>query len=238
MAVPVKSSAVVLGHSFVKGLDDHYRHRFMDFNPQLFPSLVAGDLMVDHNIQNVFLYGRSGAKIDVFEMPNLFLSMVHPSIVVIDLGTNDICQGINPYVSATTLFAMATDLVSKFQSFVFLCSVLPRVSSLGILSSVDEFNSLFREFNSYIFELCKNSDQIFYHSHRGFWEILDEDGNKSELPVESWSNDGIHPNNIMGRHKYKNSLRNVLSRGVKFVNNLPEKYWEHNEESDLQFIYW
>ena len=89
---------------------------------------------------------------------------------------------------------MASDLVNRFQSFIFLCSVLPQLSSLGNLASVDQFNSLFHEFNDHLVDLCMNSEQIFYHSHRGFWEVLDEDGNSSEMPEETWSNDGIHPN--------------------------------------------
>ena len=92
MAVPVKSSTVVLGHSFVRGIDDHYRHIFMDFEPDLFPSLVAADLKVNDNVQNVYLYGKSGARFENFELSNLFLSMIHPSIIVIDLGSNDICH--------------------------------------------------------------------------------------------------------------------------------------------------
>jgi hypothetical protein len=162
------------------------------------------------------LLGVPGALIPSYEVPIYTISQIRPSIILIDLGSNDLVGNVNCSVLAHTLFQIAQCCKEAFQAIVGICSILPRTGNLGRCTS-DQFEYAMSNFNNLTKSLVVHDPLIFYHSHIGFWEKQDGRGHKAKLPVSEWSLDGIHPNHPNGRKKYKNSLRNALCKAVKLL---------------------
>jgi lysophospholipase L1-like esterase len=90
--VPQALKVIVLGHSFVSGLRDHYWARFGKWKQQnvALEGFIASELKVDHHVAEVHLLGQSGALASDFLLPQ---NSVSPDICLIELGTNDLAQG-------------------------------------------------------------------------------------------------------------------------------------------------
>ncbi len=119
---------------------------------------------------------------------------------------------------------MATDISSKYDALVYVCPILKRSNNLGVLTSSDHFTSFSTEYNEIARSLCEDVEDVFFHSHKGFWNIIQVD-TSVDMQVDFWSLDGIHPSGGEGRHRYKNSLQNVLYKGIKMLNYKTESYW-------------
>jgi lysophospholipase L1-like esterase len=206
---------VILGHSFVAGLDQHYRAKFSG-HPDAYEAHIANDLHVSNHIRRVFLLGVSGASIPSYEVPIFTMSQIRPSIILIDLGSNDLLRNFDNTFLAGTLFQIAQFCKEAFQAPVGICSVLPRTGHLGDCTP-ERFECAMTIFNNLLRSMADQDSRIFYHSHIGFWETQDRQGHKTKLPVSEWSLDGIHPNHPNGRKKYKNSLRNALCKALKLL---------------------
>ena len=81
---------------------------------------------------------------------------------------------------------------------VTVCSVLHRTYPHHINADIDAYNKVLRHF-------CDVETNIDYHTHRGFWQTANE----------SWSRDGLHPNTVIGRRKYKRSLRQAVYNALR-----------------------
>ncbi len=70
----VKFNFMLIGHSFVSGLEQHYQNKFCSSHPSSLEGFVTQDLMVNDHISNVYFHGQSGATVDNFSIPTLFTS--------------------------------------------------------------------------------------------------------------------------------------------------------------------
>lgn len=209
-------NCVILGHSFVKGLVDHYDHLFKDHHPAAFERYVAHDLKVSEHVGGVFLFGKSGATVQSFATPpSLLLKNINPRICLLEMGTNDLVAGIQPDILAGQLLDLAKFCRDSFGSVVGILSVLPRDENLQQLTPL-AFREVMHALEIHLKQLVSSEEKIFYHKHKGFYEV-EHEGKKLELEVKTWSKDGIHPNMPQGRQKYKNSLRNAICKALKLI---------------------
>ena len=206
---------VVLGHSFVSGLDQHFRAKYKG-QPQALESHIALELKVDRNIASVTLLGQSGAKALNFEAPTYILDKIRPNIIILDLGSNDLAEGIVPEVVRDKIVAIAEGLQDAYSAAVGILSVLPREK--GVSLGPAAFRQAFEAYNLSVKIATRNLTPIFFFSHKGFWEQQVTMGQaifKLPMLLEAWSKDGIHPNSIEGRKKYKNSIRTAICQAIK-----------------------
>jgi hypothetical protein len=210
-------NCTIIGHIFVSGLDDHFRVKFRTVHPAQLERQVAMELQVSEHVGGVFLLGRSGAQAMSFHIPEIALQGIRPEIVLVELGSNDIVAGQQPKQLASRIFDIARQLTSTFEAVVGICSVVRRTEKLGALDA-GKFDTMMAAVNKEIKQLVVSGTEtrIFYHSHKGFWHV-ETNNKKEDLPVSVWSWDGVHPNRGEGRKRYKNSLRNAISKGLKLM---------------------
>jgi hypothetical protein len=207
-------SVAILGHSFIFGLQSHFENRFKG-HPNDLEHFIAEELAVSDHVQRLFLFGQRGATIESFDMPEMCLSHIHPAIIILDLGTNDLVYCDKLEWLAKDLVDLARFCRDRFQAIVGVCSIVRRTGSLGKIDS-EEFDRRATGINEILREQLSYQENIFFHSHKGFWD-KEISGQKYPLSVEEWSGDGIHPNLPGGRKKYKNSLRRAICKALKFL---------------------
>lgn len=218
-----KCSVAVLGHSFVSSYSDHLFHNyekkgyFEAYGPECFENFVAFNLSVDENVDNVYLFGQSGATVSDYSVPRNFLSMCRPRIILLDLGTNDLVNQSfreDPLIVGGKIMKLACSLVYEFSAVVVLLSIVPRASGTGVFSE-EWFLSRARDVNGYLKWACFREKSVFFRRMRGFYCVENKDGSNSRREVSEWSRDGIHANNEEGRHLYAKNLRGAISEGLK-----------------------
>ena len=211
---PGSLDCVILGHSFIQGLLQHYEHSWTG-HPSLFEHQVAKNLEISCNVKRVFLFGKNGATVESLELPWTLLRNVHPAIILLDLGTNDLVMGVTPDVLAGFLVNLARTCRDAFNAVVVILSVIPREGNLACWTP-GEFKKLINQLDIEVKKIIVSERKIIFHKHKGFFQT-ECDGVKADLPVYSWSKDGIHPNRPEGRTKYKKSLRNAVFKALKLL---------------------
>jgi hypothetical protein len=185
-----------IGHSFVSSLSAHL-HTFCA--TPLSPALVASLLLVDKHYDRFHLHGQTGGLItdpDTFCLPLAGLHFHRPEVCLLEYGSNDLAQGMDPLVVASAILDEALTLLRLTSIHrVIVFGILPRISNMEI-SEVDLRTNAAR-CNTMLYHLCDVEPCIEFRSHAGFWNV----------PVTTWSNDGLHPNLIDGRKKIKRSIR-------------------------------
>ena len=209
-----KMNGCVVGHSFVSGLRSHLAGRpnangtSIGLNSQD----IAYRLRLEHLIDSIHLIGNRGAKIvdPNFSLPYDELLHIRPGIVIIDLGTNDLAAGTPPIVVAVKVVDIAIDMMRNIHSikYIQICSAINRDSNLRI--SNQDMCSAVQQFNRYVRHLCDVEPRVGYHVLKGFW--LD--------PIQIWSRDGIHPNTVTGRRRYKRALRSAFFKAITRLHRL------------------
>ena len=91
---------------------------------------------------------------------------------------------------------------------VSILSTLPRADNLNNMSAT-EFYLRRDELRQGYHAALTTPGPIQFFAHKGFHEIQ-KDNSKSILPIDIWSKDGIHPNTLEGRERYKKSIRTAL----------------------------
>ena len=162
------------------------------------------------------MFGQRGATTESYRVPALSLNNLKPSLILIDLGTNDLVAGLEPLIVAEKIFSLARHLENSYKAVVGVCSVLYRADHL--VQSVQTFEQNVHVINSHLRLMASKEDKIFFHMHKGFWET-EEQGKKLKMSVQVWSHDLVHPNNQIGRAKYKNSIRNAISAALHYLKN-------------------
>ncbi len=94
-------NGMVLGHSFVSGLDDHLHSVYPQIPPNMFELHTAQELNVSNNLANVYLHCQSGATLKTFTFPSLFISYVTPDLVLLEFETNYLAQRMHPVTVAS-----------------------------------------------------------------------------------------------------------------------------------------
>lgn len=215
---PRINNAVVIGHSFVSGLHDHFIDSFNRDGPHMrYSAYVAKELQVSNTINNVYLCGTPGAKITKdYKPPHVVLQEREPEIVIIDIGSNDICltPAPTPTHIASSIIDLAKKLINEYAvNRVVIASLLYR--DLVYTGTIESFGQKVYEINHNLIMSCDETDGMTYHKHKGFWRNPDN----SLVDTFKWSADGIHPNNAEGRFKYKNSLKRALHDAARKVTN-------------------
>jgi lysophospholipase L1-like esterase len=176
------------------------------------PVQIARSLVVNDNVPAVHLYGQSGARAVSFVLPLQWLDSLRPSICLLELGTNDLAAAVKVEDVANALLYLASLLQARFNCVVGILSVIPRYEGLAVPQSV--FRENVRRLETVLKHETKRTPLMFFHKHKGFWESQGPDGIKYLQHFEDLSMDGIHPNSVLGRQKYKNSLRSALSKAI------------------------
>ena len=185
----------LIGHSFVSGLRDHYSH--CDRNCT--PAKIAHNLFVSDSVDELHLIGASGACILPKEFDLEFLRGIRPTFAILEFGTCDLANGTDALSVADAVLNVAHRMIDDFGvRHVTVCSVLHRKYPHDINTDIDTYNNVLRHF-------CDVETNIDYHTHRVFWQT----------PNESWSRDGLHPNTVTGRWKYKRSLRQAVNNALR-----------------------
>lgn len=207
-----KKKIVLLGHSFVRSLDDHYRHMFKG-PMHLLETWIAEDLKVSGNIAQIYLHGQGGATVGNFEIPKVFLRNVKADLIILDMGTNDlasdqtvmdVCQGIERLAKCLLQYSPAVSILS----------IVPRGTGLAATVTEDVFRGRMRNANAILKRLGLGHQNLLFSKQKGFYEV-EIGGGKYARPVTDWSYDGIHPNNPDGRKLYKNSIRTAICDFLK-----------------------
>ena len=194
MAPPV---GMLIGHSFVQGLQQH-----LDPRNQASPSEMARKLSVHRIIHSFHFYGQRGAQVcsRSFVLPHRLLTHTNPDFVILDLGSNDLASGIPPFQVATKLLELADILRSRYHvNTVIIASVLHRETHLRHITPA-QFSTAAYQTNNYLKNFADTHPHVFYHLHKGFWAH----------PSDTWSRDGVHPNTQAGRKKYVKSVRKAV----------------------------
>lgn len=180
----------IIGHSFVRRARTFLLNR----------SRKSLNLDLSFGTHVVTFNGVGGSKIQ--DVANLFQQVegLDPHIVVIDLGTNDLCSSTNPVRLALALyeqakFILAQDSVRR----VILLQVCPRVCANRARERLVSDN--ISAFNDALHSLCKDGgDSISYRFTKALASNLD-----------NVSRDGCHLN-TQGMLQYVKSLRRAILR--------------------------
>lgn len=203
MAPPGTKVALILGHSFVRGAHDHAANVARSYSPQE----LARHFQVHHLCHELHFHGQRGAMAitdSPFPLSRTVIRNVQPDFVILDLGTNDLALGKSPLEVAVELLDIAKILIANYRvKHVTLCSIINRASRLSI--TTEQFATAAYLCNKYLMDLCEVEARVHFHMHKGFW---------SSSPNE-WSRDGIHPNNPIGRKKYRASLRKAVFKTLQ-----------------------
>lgn len=157
-------------------------------------------LKVSNIVQNLFIHGRGGATINEDSVPWKLIQIFKPRAVLIDLGSNDIANGLSPLNTAYQLTLLADKLHNTYHvEDIILCSIINRTEGLHSTSK-NKFGADIQLFNKILKTLCEDYKHLSYHLHKGTWTV----------PLEKLSKDGIHLNTALGRKVYTSSIRRAL----------------------------
>ena len=155
--------AVILGHSFVRSLSDHYLN---NFKGSYMPLDIAKALLVNDNVSGVHLYGISGALAVSFPYPTEWLDKLAPQILLLELGSNDLARDIDVELVARSLLDAATWLHQCYHAIVGVLSVVPRFE--GLQSSPSVFRLNLNRLETILKMAISGSPFLFFHKHKGF----------------------------------------------------------------------
>ena len=192
-----RPSIALLGHSFVHGTFQHFSHQ-----SPLSGQQISCRMRLSPLISEFHMFGLPGAMVTAhnFTLPGHLLTPASPDFAILDFGSNDIVQSIDPLHIATTIYDLANELVANYGvKKVAVCSIIPRYSGLRGMTASQFYRRAYKV-NQFLKVKCDGDPVIIYHTHQGFW-----------TPQHNiWSRDGIHPNTPKGRHLYITSMRRAV----------------------------
>ena len=208
-------TAVLVGHSFVAGLQDHFLNA--QAQAQDLPSYATNNLRVNDFFSSLHFMGMRGASFENLSNCQDHLKQLKPSVILFDMATNDLAKSQLEHVDILRLASRYIDLVLQLlktsaASHAYIFSCLPRSKGLAnqtpeqFLASMDAFNKCMKTH-------CNNDARLHFHTHKGFTN----DSSCKPLPIHAWSRDGIHPNTHYGRSHYKKSIRAALLDSIQHL---------------------
>ena len=119
---------------------------------------------------------------------------------MINVVTNDLAAEKLSLEVADRLMDFYLNFLDELTSLkqVVVRSAIPR--SNHIKGDPKHFKAKVENFSTYLFHLCDVETKVFYHLQKGFWKD----------PISSWLKDGILPNTLLDRKKYKSSIRSAI----------------------------
>ena len=214
-------TVALVGHSFVAGLNHHFlcgkgRARLANGVDSL-PAYVTKTLEVDDYFRAIHMLGMRGATIQQLSQFTPQLVTLKPTILIIDLGSNDLSafhHGHSDIMKLTSRYyeSILKLLKASGASLAYICSCLPRNANIA-RQTPQQFLQSMHTFNTSMKAYCCTNNKLIFHTHKGFIN----DPNRQPLPISTWSRDGIHPNTSYGREHYKKSVRNILLDSVQHL---------------------
>lgn len=191
--------AVIIGHSFVSRLRKRVKERMT-------PADTWADMF---NLDGVELQleGIAGAKIGNMDAMAGYIRQVRPDIVILDLGSNDLC-GPNDiaYMAgemSTNCCSWVDDMNAYVKSLVW-CHVTKRLKLNSPHKTLATYNTEVATFNQMVVNGTALRRELHHWKHSGLtnptWEMME---------------DGVHPDTTLGSWRYQKSL----SRAIKFAKN-------------------
>lgn len=173
---------------------------------------AAHSIKVDNLFQSISFLGKRGALVS--DLYTILPTKIAQEVVVLDIGTNDIVQGVPVKTIVDNITKLLKIVLSLGPQVVCLLSVIPRASGLRQLTE-ESFLIKAAALEQALKQVIVAMPQVLYCKQKGFYEF--ETGNvKSSLSPYSWSRDGIHANKPPhGKKKYMNALRTALVRCEK-----------------------
>ena len=156
------SSAVIIGHSFVKRCQRYV--------------LQSGtDLFRLRQYDDVFFHGIGGARVSTIEKELEIIPHLNAKCVIFDIGSNDVSDiSRSTWDIAKAIVTMAGEVVSKYGATVIIMPQFKRIKGTGRFSKHD-FNVRLEELNAHLKFLCKHAPEknVLYHNLRNMWPIWD-----------------------------------------------------------------
>ncbi len=166
-----KHSVLILGYSFVKGLNNTSPNKRLACQSN-YPTetFVLEFLHISKHINQIYFEDDSGACImDDFRLLSFLLRNIKPSIVIIDIVSNDIAHNYSTASICAAIIDTARILKDKYHvKHIKICSCIRRERNIGKLSS-SQFNDLTIALNNKLSIDTKNLTGISYHTNKGFW---------------------------------------------------------------------
>lgn len=174
---------LLLGHSFVR--------RFKEY-------LQDNEVSVNLKDVDLHIHGRGGRTVPQVTRHDLHIvETVRPSIIILELGTNDLSNSSPERVAHHIRCLVATLLRKPSVKLVLINQVIHRRQQMNFNNKVDRLNSLLQR------ELPDN-----YRRHKGMWS----DDNHLHR-------DGVHLSN-QGQQKYLKSIRKTIIQAVNKLKRL------------------
>lgn len=194
---------LVVGHSFVKRFARHLLQssagRSRDYARVL--GLPREDIYVE---------GRGGLKIRDFDFISNAVVRHRPDVVVIEIGTNDICEA----RTSDQVNRLADTLVSSAEAFpphvksVILCLVVGRRRNRRNTVVSQQFEEWRQQYNQRLRTLVANSQRLKVYKHdRSILVNLRTD----------ITNDEIHITSRRGLELYTFSMRKAIRIGLRMA---------------------
>lgn len=186
------SSALILGHSFVKRLKNDILKQFdarTSFNFDL-QSQVA--------VHMFGIGGRTVDKVRAYDLP--VVAKLEPDIIILELGTNDLTC-FRPEVVGSKIVDLVSYLLETFSVRVIgVCLVIPRGKSSTDASMFNRSVSIFNQYIKVVFEDYTN---VFCWSHDSLMK-----------PESYLLDDDVHLNSY-GQYKLYRSYRGAILKAMK-----------------------
>lgn len=195
-------TVALIGHSFTARL---VRDNFK-VDCDRFKNCVTR--IVDANIK-CSIAGLSGAKINDLE---LILDMVkeHYSIVVIDIGSNDLCDNVPVPSIVADLKRCTANILSTHPEIEMLaiCQITYRDEVPPYCAkTLDVYNQDVDALNHEIIKMTRNKYNMMQWHHKGLIN-----------PEDRITRDGVHPDTVSGKLKYFVSITDACLFAKKEVN--------------------
>ena len=124
---------LVIGHSFVK-------------RAQSYILSLKSNILDLYQVKHVFLHGVSGLRIPGLWWQLDMIMELNASLVILDVGSNDLTKNISPSQLATEYVSIITDIVTNYGAHVVVMPQFYRTKNTGIFS-VEQYNERVVEFN-------------------------------------------------------------------------------------------
>ena len=208
--------AVFLGHSFIRRLRDDCippnkgKHGLdIGTHSEINAAKLAKCIGVQHHVRRIYTHSNYVVSIKDVTRCALLVTKIKPSIVMIDIGSNDLAHitKVNPGLMlelATKITDLATNLSTRV---VILNGILPRTA--GMSTDTVTFLKNSELYNQFLKNICESSTNLVYNKLRGFTHTW-IDNTEQILPVSQWSTDGIHCNTQQSKTRYRTRVKQAI----------------------------
>ena len=185
-------NALLIGDSFISRLQRHHNARNLTHHNR---TTNSKKLRVSSKIKQVIISGKSGLTVKRAKYPEKEYAVMDVTCVIVNLGSNDIANGVPPLNVAMNLIEYCTNLLKMGAERVYINSILHRGHKA--VKNFMEFNTNVDLCNRILKDMCCVESNLHYFTLRGFW---------TKEPSE-WSNDELHPR----MNKFTQEIRSLFS---------------------------